>query len=154
MDYVTTDGRRSPISPPADGTTWSGQSWGGIPFEWMAEYYGSLNVSFGPNGNATYNWPAPNVPLVPGGPSLYAVFLSGGNPLVSSTWLGQKLARTAEGMFLNWNTQPGAVYQVQAKTNLTSPWSNFGAARFAAGTTDSIDVGGSPAGYYRVVLLR
>jgi len=57
-------------------------------------------------------------------------------------------------MFLKWNTQPGATYQVQAKTNLTSAWSNLGPARFAAGTTDSIDVGGSPAAYYQVVLLR
>jgi hypothetical protein len=38
-------------------------------------------------------------------------------------------------------------------TNFTS-WSNLGSARFAAGTTDSIYVGGSAAGYYRVTLLR
>jgi hypothetical protein len=33
-------------------------------------------------------------------------------------------------------------------------WINLGSPRFAAGTTDSIYVGGSAAGYYRVVLLR
>ena len=32
--------------------------------------------------------------------------------------------------------------------------SNVGAPRFAAGTTDSMPVGGSGLGYYRVVLLR
>ena len=56
-------------------------------------------------------------------------------------------------MFLSWNTQPGVTYQVQVTTNLTT-WSNFGAPRFAAGTKDSIYVGGSPAGYYRVMLMR
>jgi hypothetical protein len=30
----------------------------------------------------------------------------------------------------------------------------LGAPRFAAGTSDSIFVGGSPAGYYRVVMLQ
>jgi hypothetical protein len=33
-------------------------------------------------------------------------------------------------------------------------WSNLGGPRFAAGTNDSIFVGGSSAGYYRVLLLR
>ncbi len=41
VDYVTTDGRKSPISPSASGTTWQGYNWGGIPFEWMTQYYGS-----------------------------------------------------------------------------------------------------------------
>ena len=57
-------------------------------------------------------WPANvNAPLVPGGPSLYQVFLSGGNPLDSSTWLKQQLVKTGQGMFLNWNTQAGATYR-------------------------------------------
>ena len=30
VDYVTTSGRRSPLSPAATGTTWSGYSWDGI----------------------------------------------------------------------------------------------------------------------------
>ena len=153
VDYVTSDGRRSPLSPPASGTTWGGQSWGGIPFEWMQAYYGSLSVSFGSSGNAVYNWPAPNTPLAPGGPSLLQIFLSGGNPLVPSTWLQQQLTRTAQGMFLNWNTQPGATYQVQVSTNLPK-WTNLGAPRFAAGAADSVDVGSSSAGYYRILLLR
>lgn len=153
VDYVTADGRRSPVSPPADGTTWGGQSWGGIPFEWMEEYYGSLNVSFGPGGSATYNWPASNLPLAPGGPTLLEIFSSGGNPLNSSTWLRQQFVRTGQGLFLDWNTQAGATYQVQVSTNLLH-WTNLGAPRFAAGATDSIDVGKGAASYYRVLLLR
>jgi hypothetical protein len=42
---------------------------------------------------------------------------------------------------------------VQVTTNLAAG-SNVGAPRFAAGASDSIYVGGAPAGYYRVVLLR
>jgi hypothetical protein len=152
VDYVTTDGRRSPISPSAGGTTWSGQSWGGIPAEWMAMYFGSLNVTF--NGNTpSYNWPFPNVPLASGGPTLLQVFLSGGNPLDPGTWLQTALTRTSQGLFLSWNTQPGFTYQVQVTTNFTT-WSNLGSPRFAAGSGDSIFVGSGSAGYYRVLLLR
>ena len=147
VDYVTTDGRRSPLSPSVSGTTWSGANYYGIPFEWMEEYYG-LNFAA---------WPANvNAPLVAGGPTLYQVFLSGGNPLDSSTWLQTALTRTSQGQFyLGWNTQPGLTYQVQMTTNFTS-WSvvSNGSARFAAGTNDWMYVGGGSAGYYRVLLLR
>ena len=144
MDYTTTDGRQSPASPQTSGTTWSGSSYYDIPYEWMLGYY----------GNNIAKWPKDvNAPLAGGGMTLMQVFLSGGNPTNSATWLHQSLTSTSQGLFLTWNTQPGAMYQVQSSTNLVV-WSNLGEARFAAGTTDSIYVGGSPVGYYRVVLLR
>jgi hypothetical protein len=142
--YATTDGRVSPISPATSGTTWSGANYYGIPFEWMEANYG-LNFT---------SWPSNvNAPLVPGGLSLLQVFQSGGNPLDPSTWLKQQFTRTAQGMFLSWNTQPGATYQVQATTDLIH-WSSVGAPRFAAGTTDSIDVGNGVNCYYRIQFLR
>ena len=61
--------------------------------------------------------------------------------------------QTAQGLFLNWNTQPGHTYQVLAKSSLTAAWTNLGAPRFAAGASDSIYVGGGPAGYYLVQFL-
>jgi hypothetical protein len=149
VDYVRTDGARSPLSPAATGTTWSGLSWGGIPYEWMAEYYGGLI-----NGiYYTNNWPPASEIVGSGGTTLSKIFVSGGNPLQPSSWLQQTVQSTPQGMFLSWNTQPGATYQVQVTSNLTS-WSNLGSPRFAAGTTDSIYVGGSATGYYRVMLLR
>jgi hypothetical protein len=152
LDYVTTDGRRSPISPSASGSTWSGLNWGGIPYEWMAKYFGGYS-----NGKYTTNyWPSATVPLASGGPTPYQVFLSGGNPLDPSTWLQTVLTRTSQGQFyLGWNTQPGLTYQVQVTTDFTS-WSavSNGSARFASGTNDSMYVGGGPAGYYRIMLLR
>jgi hypothetical protein len=142
VGYVTTAGAHSPLSAPTGGTTWSGSSWGGIPYEWMQANF----------GDDTNSWPKADAPMVAGGPTVYQVFLSGGttNP---ATWLQQTLTQTPQGLFLNWNTQPGATYQVQVSANLTT-WSNLGAPRFATGTTDSVYVGGGAAGYYRVVLLR
>ena len=149
LDYVTTGGLRSPLSASASGKTWSGLNWGGIPYEWMAQYFGGYS-----NGSYHTNfWPAAGAPLTAGGPSLTNIFLGGGNPLDSTTWLQTALTQTAQGMFLGWNTQPGATYQVQTTTNFSN-WSNVGSPRFAAGTTDSIYVGGTAVGYYRVVLLR
>lgn len=152
VSYMRTDGRVSPLSPSASGTTWSGQSWGGIPFEWMTAYYGPLVVSFGPNG-PVYNWPSPNSTMASGGMTLLDLFLSGGEPTDPSTWLKTTLTKTSQGFFVGWNTQPGFTYQVQNSTNLVS-WQNLGSPRFAAGATDSIFVGAGPAGYYRVYLLR
>ncbi len=144
VGYLTTDGRQSPVSASASGTTWSGLSYYGIPYEWVMAYYGE-NIA---------DWPTNvNAPLTPGGLSLYNVFLSGGDPLDPSTWLTTTLARTAKGLYLNWNTQPGQTYQVQTSTTLKA-WTNLGSPRFAAGTADSIYVGGTPVGYYRVLLLR
>ena len=101
-------------------------------------------------------WPSATTLLAAGGPTLFQVFLSGGNPLDSSTWLQTTLTKTSQSQFyLSWNTQPGLTYQVQVTTNFTS-WSvvSNGSARFAAGTNDWMYVGGGPAGYYRIVLLR
>ena len=148
VDYVTTAGTRSPLSPPVSGSTWSGLNWGGIPYEWMAEFFGGYY-------NGTYHtnyWPSAGTLLDSGGPTLLQVFLSGGTPFDSSTWLQTALTKTQEGLFLSWNTQPGFTYQVQVTTNFTA-WSNVGAPRFAAGASDSIYVGGGSVGYYRILLL-
>jgi hypothetical protein len=142
VDYVTTDARRSPMSPSASGSTWSGLNWGGIPYEWMEYYFGG-DVS---------QWLSANSPVASGGPTLLQIFLTGGDPFDSSTWLQTSLTKTSQGMFLNWNTQPGLTYEVQAKTNMAqATWSNLGSPRYAAGTNDSIYV---PAGYYQVLLQR
>ena len=142
--YLTTDGRQSPISPTASGTTWSGINYDGIPYEWITAYYGD-NIG---------DWPANiNAPLSSGGLSLYNVFLSGGDPLDPATWLTTHISRGSGGVYLSWNTQPGLTYQVQTTSNLKI-WTNLGSPRFAAGTADSIYLGNASLGYYRVVLLR
>ncbi len=141
--YVGNDQRRSPISAASSATLWSGFNWGGIPFEWMSQYYGS----------DTSTWPAAGAKLGGNGPTLLSVFLSGANPLQSDTWLRARISQTPQGPFLNWNPQPGLVYQPQSSTDLVN-WVNLGGPRFAAGSNDSILVGGSRSGYYRVLRLR
>ena len=152
VSYVTTSGGQSKPSAATSAKTWSGQSWGPIPWEWMQQYYGATPSVLNASYQYVQVWPTPNS-LMGAGMTLQQVFLSGGNPLDPSTWLQQKIVSTPQGVFLNWNTQAGATYQVQASTDLKT-WNNLGSTRFAAGTSDSLYVGGSATGYYRVILLR
>jgi hypothetical protein len=151
LAYTTMNGCQSPLSAATTNSTWFGLNWGGIPYEWMAEFYGGYYRG----AYYTSSWPSANSPAASGGPTLLQLFQTGGNPFDSSTWLQAVLTRTPQGMYLNWNTQPGFTYQVQVTTNFTS-WGVVpnASARFATGTNDSIYVGGVPAGYYRVQLLR
>jgi hypothetical protein len=145
VDYVTTTGRRSPLSPAATGIAWSGFSWDGIPFEWMAQHFGG-------RGNMSH-WPSGDAAVSPGGPTVLQVFLTGADPANPATWLRMSVIHTAQGYFLTWNSQPGMTYQVQASTNLTT-WANTGSPRFAADSIDSLYIGLSDAGYYRVMWLH
>jgi hypothetical protein len=155
LDYVTTDGRRSPISPLASETTWLGYYWGtpanAIPVEWMTLYFGPQS-----------SWPSTTADSDGDGMNNYQEFLAGTIPTNSASVLRLQIGRASlapnfaqspQGMYVSWNTQPGMTYQVQVTANFTS-WSNMGAPRFAAGNSDSIFVGGSSAGYYRVLLLH
>jgi len=146
VDYVTTAGGHSPQSPATSGTTWSGLNWGGIPYEWMSQYFGGYNPSTGKY--TTTFWPSATRVMAPN-LTLFGVFMSGGNPLDPTTWLASSVANTSQGIFLSWNTQPGLTYQVQESTNLGS-WFNLGAARYAAGTNDSINIGANSAAYFRI----
>jgi hypothetical protein len=143
VDYVTSSGRRSPMSPAASGTTWTGQIYkNSLPVEWMAQYWGYGN-----------QWPLPSDQVAPGGPTVLQVFLTGGDPTNPATWLRTAMIHTAQGYFLTWNPQPGLTYQVQTSTNLTA-WVNLGSTRFAVGAADSVYMGLSQVGYYRVMWLH
>ena len=143
VDYVTTSGRRSPLSPAASGTTWDRRIYKDvIPVEWMEQYW-EIGAA----------WPLPNDPVAPGGPTVLQVFLTGADPTNPATWLRTAIISTAQGYFLTWNPQPGLTYQVQTSTDLTT-WENHGSPRFAVGTVDSLYIGLSHAGYYRVMWLH
>jgi hypothetical protein len=147
LAYVLTGGRQSPLSAVATGTTWGPDLYGtGLPSDWEEMYWGP---------NTGNNWPSANTVLTVG--KLHAtamqVFLWGADPTNASTWLVQTITRTPEGYFLNWNTQAGAVYQVQTTTSDTIAWTNLGAPRFAPGITDSIYLGYATHSYYRVMRL-
>ena len=145
LAYVLTDARVSPLSPVASGTTWGNdKNHDGLPDNWQAMYWGTNSA----------NWPGPNAHVGgPNGPTVLQIFLWGANPNDPSTWLRSSISHTAEGWFLNWNTEPGFVYQVQFEAGLGAGWTNLGAPRFAAGTTDSIFLGLSYQGFYRITRL-
>ena len=150
LAYALTDGRISPLSTVASGTTWGQDRTGylgfsdGLPDDWEIHYYGT-------NQN---NWPkqGPATVLAPG-VTVGTVFLWGADPNNSATWLKQTITPTPEGVFLNWNTVPGGIYQVMASTDLKT-WTFLGSPRFEAGTTDSVFLGLSSKGYYQIVRNR
>ena len=142
--YVLTDGRSSPRSTLASGETWGvDDNFDGLPDDWQALYWGS-----NPD-----NWPSPLVDSDGDGVSNRDEFLAGTNPVDASSVLRQHLTPTSQGLFLSWNTVPGLMYQVQSSTNLTT-WVDVGSLRFAAGSMDSVYVGGNSPTYYRVSRRR
>ncbi len=143
LAYVLPNGLVSPLSAVTPGTTLGADlNYDGLPDDWQALYWGTNSA----------NWPSPNTVLAPG-VTVLKVFLWGANPNDPSTWLKQTINRTPEGWFLNWNTMPGGVYQVQTSTDLTH-WTSLGAARYAVGSTDSLYLGLAGQGYYQIVRYR
>ncbi|MFM2083054.1 MAG: hypothetical protein RL380_1745 [Verrucomicrobiota bacterium] len=144
LAYVLADGRRSPLSASASGTTWGyDNNYDGLPDDWETLYF----------GNNSANWPALNADSDGDGMNNLREFLAGTNPTNAASVLRVKLENSNQGLFLSWNTQPGLMYQLQSSTVL-GVWSNFGAPRMAAGTNDSTYVGGSGQTFYQVLRLR
>jgi len=141
--YVLTNGQRSPLSAPGSNTTYGVWSYGGIPSEWMAQHFGA----------DLWSWPRPQDDADGDGATNWEEFLAGTDPRDTRSVLRARLHRAPNGMYLEWNTQPGLVYQVQASGGLTG-WTNLGGPRFAHGTRDSMLVPGGEAAFYRVIRLR
>jgi hypothetical protein len=145
LAYVLADGRRSPLSAATTNTTYgAGATWGGIPQEWMASYFGS----------DIFSWPSPYLDSDGDGASNRDEFLAGTNPTNAASVLRARLQSTSQGLFLDWPTEVGLVYQVQSASKASGPWSNLGELRFANGTSDSLYIGNGSSGFYRIVRLR
>jgi hypothetical protein len=111
-----------------------------------------MKIYFGTN---TATWPSASSDTDGDGATLLQEFLAGTNPTNAASVLRVRMDTTAQGLFVKWNTEPGLMYQVQTRSNLTAPWVNLGGPRFAAGHLDSLFVGGGGAsGYYLVIRLR
>jgi hypothetical protein len=143
LAYVLNDGRKSPPSLPATNTTYSAMSWGGIPYDWMVQYFGT----------DAFSWPSPYADSDGDGVSNLNEFLAGTNPMNSNSVLRVNLQVTKQGLYLDWPTQPGLIYQVQTSVNM-GPWVNVGAARCAAGSVDSMYVSIGNNAYFRVLRVR
>jgi len=145
--YQLADGRRSSLSALATGTTWAeDENLDGLPDDWEARYWG--------NNPAT--WPAANVDSDGDGATNLQEFLAGTDPTDANSVLRVQLIASAQGTRLSWNSQPGLMYQVQVSQNFAAgSWTNVGAPRFAAGSSDSVLVGAANgSAYYRVIRLR
>lgn len=144
MEYVLRDGRRSALSPVASGTTWGEDAnFDGLPDDWQARYWGLNPLA----------WPAATADNDGDGATNLQEFLAGTNPTSRASSLRLDMMRNGQGLWLNWNTEPGFVYQVQISTNATT-WQNLGVARFAPGAGDAVAVGGSDLRLYRIVRMR
>ena len=144
LEYVLRDGRRSGLSIVGNGATWGDDAnFDGLPDDWQSRYWG-LNPLGWPSGSADSDGD---------GATNLQEFLAGTSPTNRGSALRLEMAQTAQGLWLNWNTEPGSVYQVQCSTN-TVTWQTVGAARFAPGAVDAVAVGGSDVRLYRIIRMR
>lgn len=144
LEYVLRDSRRSAMSAAATGTTWGEDAnFDGLPDDWQSRYWG-LN----PLG-----WPAGGADSDGDGATNLQEFLAGTNPTNRASALRLDMVRNGQGLWLNWNTEPGFVYQVQVSTNALV-WQNIGRARFAPGVLDEMQVTGSDLRLYRILRMR
>jgi hypothetical protein len=143
LAYLMEGGARSVLSATATGTTWGeDENLDGLPDDWQAIYW---------SGGV----PSSNVDSDGDGASNASEFLAGTDPTNPDSVLKTWITRSLQGRRLNWSTQPGFVYQVQASDDFGSSWSNFGPARFAAGASDSILLGNErQRGFYRITRVR
>lgn len=145
LAYQLQDGRRSPLSLPSSGQTWGeDRNEDDLPDDWQIIAYGSDSTK----------WPLPSTDTDQDGATDREEYLAGTDPKSAQSVLRTTLTSSQQGVLLSWNSLPGAFYQVQSSSNLKD-WINVGAARLAAGETDSIPIGDQPNNsYYRVNLLR
>ncbi len=144
LAYKLTDGRVSALSDAVTATTWGDDTnFDGLPDDWQARFWGN---------NPAY-WPAPNLDSDGDGATNLQEFLAGTDPKDPNSVLRTSITSSRQGRRLNWNTQPGLIYQVQTTVDFTL-WTNLGSARFAVGKTDSLPIDGGKLSIYRVIRVR
>lgn len=145
LAYRFADGNRSDLSPAAKTATWGADGNGdGLPDSWQQMFWGPFAEA----------WPSPNEDTDQDGANNLKEFLTGTSPLDARSVLRTRLVLTPAGGRLEWNCEPGYLYQVQKSVNFQG-WIDFGSARFAAGSTDSVLVGGLDSlEFYRVIRVR
>ena len=144
LEYVLRDGRRSPLSAAASAPTWGEDSnFDGLPDDWQSRFWGLNPLA----------WPSATADTDGDGATNLQEFLAGTSPTSRASSLRLDMMRNGQGLWLNWNSEPGFVYQVQISTNATT-WQNVGTARFAPGSGDAVSVGGGDLRLYRIIRMR
>lgn len=133
------------LSPEISGVTYgSDLNFDGIPDDWQATHWS------GPSSG----WPAGGLDSDGDGASNIYEFLAGTDPMDSSSVLKTEMLFGIHGYRLQWNTQPGAVYEVQHSLDFSS-WDKISNPRLALDAVDSVSLNQIGAtGYFRVVRLR
>jgi len=141
--YRLVDGRLSPLSDPAGGTTFAADdNFDGLPDDWQAAYW--------PGGA----YPSVHVDSDGDGATNLQEFLAGTSPVDADDVLKLSLQTGTYGWNVNWNTRAGFIYQLQTSSDFGS-WSNVGDSRFAVGSQDFQNVDGQGGlGYFRVIRVR
>jgi hypothetical protein len=145
LAYRLSDGRRSSFSESTTGKTWSDdENFDGLPDDWQSGFWGANRAK----------WAAASLDSDGDGASNIQEFLAGTNPLEEKSVLSLQIVPGGQGSLVQWNTQPGSIYQVQMTSDFTT-WADASGLRLATGATDSIPaVGDAGVSYYRVVRQR
>ena len=139
------DGRTSAQSSLVAAKTWGEDgNFDGLPDDWQQRYWGADPAK----------WPAPDADSDGDGASNLQEFLAGTDPTNAQSVLRTQIRNSDHGPRLEWNTQPGFLFQVQASIDVKN-WKDIGSPRFSAGNTDSIPVTGkAEPTFYRIIRIR
>ena len=117
MLIIRNGGRRSELSPLGFSKTW-GRDYNadGLPDDWQREYFGKTVTT----------WPEASADSDADGATNGEEFAAGTDPSDKSDSLTVSLTKLERGQRLEWNAQPGAIYQLQQTNLLGSHWVNIG----------------------------
>jgi hypothetical protein len=119
--YVSSGGTKSAKSSKGIGKTWDNDSNGdGLPDTFQQTYWGYNEARWGNAIEDSDN----------DGSSNLEELLAGTNPLSKQSYLGVSLEKFDGTIWVVWEANPGAIYQVQHTGDLVN-WENFGGPRFA-----------------------
>lgn len=145
LAYKLADGRVSPLSDAAIGTTFGADlNFDGLPDDWQ-------EMQFGADSSL---WDGPLVDTDGDGVNNLNEFLAGTRATDSESVLKMAISKTNQGWQLSWNSVRGLIYKVEASGDFDG-WSEVGSYRFSAGAFDStfVDLADGME-YYRVIRIR
>ncbi|MBG88283.1 MAG: hypothetical protein CMO80_15455 [Verrucomicrobiales bacterium] len=144
LGYRLNDGRQGAFSLPSTLSTWGEDlNFDGLPDDWQARYW---------TGSAS-SYPAVFLDSDGDGASNVDEFLAGTDPTDSDSVLKLYISRNGNSLWLNWNSMPGNLYQVQRSADMRN-WQDVGNARFAVDATDTLLIGNQAAAIYRIIRVR